>query len=212
MPESQTLLFIDDDAAYMAVANHVLSTHPECSFDIIWKRNGPDALEELRTNPGIDMIILDYYVQDLSGFNILKHIKDEKIAIPVVLLTSQREFQLAIEALRYGVEDYILKDDSVGVLLPRTILTLLERAKLKRQIAEQQKADLIARKQTDAVHELVVTVCHEFNNPLAAVKISTDILMRQWLSEDERAVIKALDGNISAVESEIQRLRDISFE
>jgi DNA-binding response OmpR family regulator len=212
MSESRTLLFIDDDAAYMAVANHVLGTYPEKQFHVIWKRTGQEALEELKANPGIDMIILDYYLQDLSGFNILRHIRDENISVPIVLLTSQREFQLAIEALRYGVEDYLLKDDSVGLLLPRTILNLLERATLKRQISEQQRADLITRKQTDAIRELVVTVCHEFNNPLAAIKISTDILMRQWLSEEERELIKTLDGNISKVEREIQHLRNISFE
>jgi hypothetical protein len=58
----------------------------------------------------------------------------------------------------------------------------------------------------------VVTVCHEFNNPLAAIKISTDILLRQTLSEDETRMVNEIDRNIILVEKEISRLRDMNFE
>jgi len=76
----------------------------------------------------------------------------------------------------------------------------------------QQKAELIAKKRTDAIKELVVTVCHEFNNPLAAIKISTDILLRQPLAPHEKKLVEALDNNIALVEKEITKLRDINFE
>jgi signal transduction histidine kinase len=91
-------------------------------------------------------------------------------------------------------------------------VNILDRVHLKQRIAQQQHADLIARKQTDAIKELVVTVCHEFNNPLAAIKISTDILRRNKLSADDARRVAALDSGISTVEREINRLRDINFE
>ncbi|MEO8168379.1 MAG: hypothetical protein ABI623_09030, partial [bacterium] len=71
---------------------------------------------------------------------------------------------------------------------------------------------LIARKRTDAIKELVVTVCNEFNNPLAAIKISTDILLRQQLAPNEKKLVEDLDDNIAVVEKEITKLRDINFE
>jgi signal transduction histidine kinase len=127
-------------------------------------------------------------------------------------LTSNRDFRLAIEAMKYGVEDYLVKDEAVDSVLPRTIVNILERVRLRTQIAEQAKADLIAKKRTEAIKELIVTVCHEFNNPLAAIKISADILLRQELSVGERALIEDLDRNIGMVEKEINRLRDIDFD
>jgi signal transduction histidine kinase len=114
--------------------------------------------------------------------------------------------------MKYGVEDYLVKEDAVDSVLPRTIVNILERVTLKRQIAEKGKEELIAEKRTEAIKELVVTVCHEFNNPLAAVKISTDILMRQPLPENQKALVQAIDNGISLVEAEITRLRDINFE
>ncbi len=212
MDHPTSLLFVDDDAAYMAVAQHVLSSYTGAIFSVAWKQNADDALKELHENPKIEMVILDNYLPPAGGFELLKQMRARNINTPVVLLTSQREFQIAIEALRYGVEDYLLKDDAVGTLLPRTIINVLERSRLKRQILEQEKADLIAKKQTDAVKELVVTICHEFNNPLAAIKISTDIMMRQWLSDEERTHVAILDGSISRIEKGIQKLRMINFD
>jgi signal transduction histidine kinase len=114
--------------------------------------------------------------------------------------------------MKYGVEDYLLKDEAVDSVLPRTIINILERVGLKRRIAEQVKTDLIAQKQTEAIKALVVTVCHEFNNPLAAIKISTDILLRKELGQEEKALIAGLNDSIELVEKEINRLRDINFE
>lgn len=207
-----TLLFVDIDEAYVAVARHVLQTAPDGPFAVVWKNNGPDGLAELESNHAIDLLVLDHYVSESTGFDFLQRLKDRQIDVPVILLTSQREFHLAVEALRFGVEEYMLKEDAVGPLLAKTVLNVLERTRLRKQVMDQEKTDLLEKKRTDAIHELVVTICHEFNNPLAAIKISTDILSRQWLSDGERRLIRDLDESISVIEGEIQKLRDLSVD
>jgi len=59
---------------------------------------------------------------------------------------------------------------------------------------------------------LVVTVCHEFNNPLAAIKISADLIRRQALNDEERNLLKTFEQNFQKIETEVKRLRDFSFE
>jgi DNA-binding NarL/FixJ family response regulator len=206
------LLFIDDDPSYMAVAQHLLSKYQGKRFNIQWKQDGVSALELLEKNTPIDMLLVDYYLPEMNGLDVTKAIRERNLDIPIIFLTSNRDFRLAIEVMKYGVEDYIVKDEAVDSVLPRTIINIMERVRLKKKIAEQQKSELIVQKKTDAIRELVVTVCHEFNNPLAAIKISTDILQRQSLGDREKEVIKELDRNIGLVEKEINRLRDISFE
>ena len=160
----------------------------------------------------MDLLVIDYFLPEMNGLQLTQQIRARKIDIPIIFLTSNRDFRLAIEVMKYGVEDYLIKDEAVDSVLPRTIMNILERVHLKRQIATQAKTDLIARKRTDAIKELVVTVCHEFNNPLAAIKISTDILLRQTLGEEERKLIQTIDAQIGLVEREISRLRDLNFE
>lgn len=211
-PETINLLFIDDDTGYMAVAQQLLAKYTGKKFNILWKQDGKSALEELQNNPSIDLTLVDYYLPEANGLEVIRTIREHKIEVPIIFLTSNRDFRLAIEAMKYGIEDFMVKDEAVDSVLPRTIVNILERVYLKQRIAEQKKADLIAKKRTDAIKELVVTVCHEFNNPLAAMKISTDILTRQNLAPEEMQLVKDLDHNISLIEKEITKLRDINFE
>ena len=206
------ILFVDDDRGFMATAQQLLLKNQGSRFSITWAHNGRSALEELEKNPKIQLILIDYYLPEVNGLDVIREMRQKQISLPIILLTSQRDFRLAIEAIKYEVEDYIVKDEAIESVLPRAILNILERVQLKQQIAEQLRADLIAKKRTEAIKELVVTVCHEFNNPLAAIKISADIIARQTLSEETRARVKELDRNIGLVEAEITRLRDINFE
>lgn len=211
-PEVINLLFVDDDTGYMGIAQHLLSKYQGKKFNVIWKQDGKAAIEEIEKNTSIDMLLIDYYLPEINGLDVTKTIRAKHIDVPIIFLTSNRDFRLAIEVMKYGVEDYVVKDDAVDSVLPRTIINILERVYLKRKIAAKLKTELIARKRTDAIKELVVTVCHEFNNPLAAIKISADILMRQQLSGEEKQLVEELDNNIALVEKEITKLRDLNFE
>jgi DNA-binding NtrC family response regulator len=206
------ILFIDDDPGYMAVAQHLLSKYQARRFLITWKQDARSGIAYLAQKPQLDLLVLDYFLPDQNGLELVRQIRDAQFEIPIIFLTSNRDFRLAIEVMKYGVEDYLVKDDAVDSVLPRTIINILERVKLKRQIAEQQKTGLIARRRTEAIKELVVTVCHEFNNPLAAIKISTDILARQSLEPSELTLVQTLDQHIVNMEREISRLRDLNFE
>ena len=211
-PETINLLIVDDDEKYFALAAHLFSKYQGRKFNLIWKQEGTTALEELGQNKNIDIMLIDYYLPEMNGLDVTKTIRERKIEIPIIFLTSNRDFRLAIEVMKYGVEDYLVKDEAIDSVLPRMVVNVLERVILKRKITEQQKTEFIARRRTEAIKELVVTVCHEFNNPLAAMKISADILSRQNLSETERVHIKEIDGSIGQIEKEITKLRDLNFE
>lgn len=211
-PDVINILFVDSDTSYMAVAQYHLSRFQGKKFNVVWKQDGSAAIEELKTNPALHLAVIAYYLPEVNGLEVTKAIREQNIDIPIIFLTSSKDFDLAIEVMRLGVEDYLIKDEAVESVLPRTIINILERVLLKRKIAMQQKAELIARKRTEAIKELVVTVCHEFNNPLAAIKISTDILLRQQLPPNEKKLVEELDNHIALVEKEISKLRDINFE
>jgi response regulator of citrate/malate metabolism len=206
------LLFVDDDVAYMAIARHLLSKYQGLRFHVTWKQDAATALAYLSTEPECDLIVVDYFLPETNGLELTRQIRARNIDTPIIFLTSNRDFRLAIEVMKYGVEDYLIKDEAVDSVLPRDILNILERVRLKRRIADEKKDALIAEKRTDAIRALVVTVCHEFNNPLAAIKISTDILLRQTLSDEETRLVRSIDENIILVEREISRLRDMNFE
>jgi signal transduction histidine kinase len=111
--------------------------------------------------------------------------------------------------MKYNVEDYLIKDETVGTILPRAILTVLERDKIKKQIQRMEKEKVLSEKKADAIRELIVTICHEFNNPLAAIKISSDIISKQNMPEEVKTILQQLNFNLSKIEKEITTLRDL---
>jgi len=68
----------------------------------------------------------------------------------------------------------------------------------------------MAESRAQAIRELVVTVCHEFN-PLAAVKISSiSCNVKLWKSHSQSD--ESFENHFNTIDSEIKRLRDLNFE
>ncbi len=209
--EQINVLLVDDDAAYASLSHHLMNRFPNKKFNILWKENGDSALKELKTNQQIDIILVDYNIPGKNGLEIIKEIRRENIFTPIILLTSVKNFKVAIEAMKYEVEDYLVKEEAVDTLLPRTILTVLERVKIKKQIAKAEKEKIISGKKAEAIRELIVAICHEFNNPLAAIKISTDIIARRDISPEMNEILSHLVNKLNFIEKEIATLRDLDI-
>jgi PAS domain S-box-containing protein len=79
-----------------------------------------EALESLQAGPGqFDLVVIDYRLPGISGLHFCKTLLEQGIPLPLVLLTGQGSQQLAVDALKIGVEDYIVKDvdyDYLGLL------------------------------------------------------------------------------------------------
>lgn len=209
--EHINVLLVDDDAAYAALSQHMMDRFPNKKFNIVWKENGDTALQELKTNRNINIVLVDYNIPDKNGLEIIKEIREEKISTPIILLTSSKNFKVAVEAMKYDVEDYLVKEEAVDTLLPRAILAVLERVKIKKQIESAGKEKILSKKKAEAIRELIVTICHEFNNPLAAIKISTDIITRQNISPEIKEILNQLVNKLNVIEKEIATLRDLDI-
>lgn len=79
--------------------------------DITHFSNGNDCLDNLHQNP--DIIFLDHDMGDLSGFEVLKKIKRQNPNIYVVMVSGQENIMIAVDALKHGAFDYVVKDNAV---------------------------------------------------------------------------------------------------
>lgn len=205
-----TILLIDDDPSYVSVLEHQLRDYPGKQFKFSWVNDGDQAVEIMKNGKPVDLIILDYYLTNSNGIETTKKIIGSGFSIPIIFLTSNKDFRLAVEAMKYGSEDYLVKEELTDTILAKTILNTIERFHLHQQMKEMQKERLFSERTAEAIQELVVTMCHEFNNPLAAIKISADILSRQNITQDERSLLENLNKNITSLEQQIIKLRDLN--
>ena len=205
------VLLVDDDADYASVAKSYLQSFNGHTFNLTWMEDGARALSLLQSPNDIHIILMDYYLRSGNGLDVLREVRDAGVDLPVIMLTGGKDFRIAVEAMRYGVSDYLVKEEAVDSLFPRSIVNALEQNQLKSRVSTAEKNRLISRRKTEAVQELVVTMCHEFNNPLAAIKISTDILTRQTKTPEVKALLAELNRNIIDLEKQIIKLRDLNI-
>ena len=202
------ILLVDDDAEYALIIKHYLRSFQNKKFSLEWVNSGELALAFIKEHPEIEVILMDYYLPNKNGVEIIKQLFETQVAIPIILLTSNKDFRVAIEAMKYGVEDYLLKEEMIETTLPRAMVNVLDRVQLKKRIKDAENR----KNASEAIQELIVTMCHEFNNPLAAIKISTDILSRQQVPGEEKELLTKLNVNISLLEKQIIKLRDITAQ
>lgn len=206
------ILIVDDDPAFAKVVRTILQLYRQRTFITIWKESVESALAEIAQNQEIDVILTDYYFPTSNGLEFCLQLNQNDRSIPIIFLTSARDLKLAVEAMKLGVEDFLVKDDIDQTHLPRTIISILDRLYLRKHKQAVEKRLAMAENRAEAIRELVVTVCHEFNNPLAAVKISFDLMERQIQDAISHEVIKDFENSFNKIDSEIRRLRDLNFE
>lgn len=99
------LFLVDDDTFNLQLTKKFIENLGY--IDIKAFNNGTDCLNNLTLKPNV--IILDHNMDDISGFEVLKKIKRFDPNIYVVMLSGQESMETAVDSLKYGAFDYIIK-------------------------------------------------------------------------------------------------------
>ena len=137
---SRKILLIEDnkgDARLLEEMMHDTGTTP---FTIIWADRLSSGLKYLKRG-GIHLVLLDLGLPDSDGFDTFKAIKESAPDVPIIVMTGLNDEKMAIDAVREGAQDYLVKGQVEGNLLIRAMRYAGERKKLE---AEREKliADL----------------------------------------------------------------------
>src|ERR671916_2605435 len=111
----ETILLVDDDAALLEVMSIVLSSE---GYRVVTAADGAEALKEVGREAGLDLVVLDVMLPRISGFEVLKKIR-EKSDVPVVMLTAKSQSVDKVVGLELGADDYITKPFDTKELLAR---------------------------------------------------------------------------------------------
>lgn len=153
MASKRTLVYlVDDDDMYLKTAVHTLSQNR--SFDIKSFTSGEKALEAAKiAKRKPNVIVLDYFLNTeessaISGLEILKQVKQEKINTEVIMLSGQENIDVAVNSVKYGAYDYVVKNKSAFIRVQNDI----------KRISSQQVKDSESKKLRSFVMVLILLV------------------------------------------------------
>lgn len=144
------VLIIDDEPSLRHTLTRLMQA---AGYQVTAVEDGQEALTVLE-KPAFDLVFLDIHLPGVNGLEILRAIRKESPQLPVILLTGNASLQSALEALRLGATDYLLKPIDPEVLVARTRIILQEQTlERRRREIEEQIALLQAELQTLKVPE-----------------------------------------------------------
>lgn len=129
------ILIIDDEATLRQTLARILQ---RVGFEVTTAVNGKDGLT-LVNEHSFDLIYLDIRMPDMSGLDLLRTIHTKFPDLPIILFTAQPDVNSAVEALRRGATDYLLKPLNPQTVIDRTqsILEHKQKERRKREIQRQ---------------------------------------------------------------------------
>jgi two-component system response regulator HydG len=125
------ILIIDDEINIGLLLSKFLT---KSGFEVSNTTSGFGALEILN-NKKFDLILCDYRLDDTDGREILKHVKENYPATGVIIITGYSDIKLAVELIKLGAYDYIVKP-----LYPDEILNTINKALETQQILKKNKS------------------------------------------------------------------------
>ena len=134
------IMLVDDEKPFVETMVKRLSKR---EYRIITAFSGEEALEALKTNRNVDVVILDVKMPGMDGIECLGKIREAFPLIEVLMLTGHATVESAIDGMRYGAFDYLKKPADIEDLLAKV------------EAAAEKKRERVQKIQDAAVKEAV---------------------------------------------------------
>lgn len=196
------ILVVEDDAL---LGDAIQAGLKQSGYAVDWMRDGVSAEQALATEP-YAAVVLDIGLPRLSGLEVLRHLRDRKAPVPVLILTAMDAVDDRIKGLDAGADDYLVKPFDMGELAAR-LRALIRRASGKTEpLLEAAGVRLDPASHRVLYHDQPVELSSKEFAVLHALMLNVGrVLSRAQLEEQLYAWGDEIESN--AVEVHIHHLR-----
>ncbi len=137
------VLLVDDEAPFVEALAKRLDKR---GVTVTAAFSGPEALQKLQEDSRVDVVVLDVKMPGMDGLDTLKAIKSSYPLIEVVMLTGHATVESAIEGMKLGALDYLMKPCEMDILLTKLQEAKNKKSKQEEKIAEARAMNIALRR------------------------------------------------------------------
>jgi DNA-binding NtrC family response regulator len=137
------VLLVDDEAPFIETLAKRLSKR---ELTILTAFSGAEALQKLDSEASIDIVVLDVKMPGMDGIETLKAIKNIHPLVEVIMLTGHATVESAIEGMKLGALDYLMKPCDIEVLMVKVQDAKAKKDKQEQKIAEARALHIALRR------------------------------------------------------------------
>ncbi|MBD0385317.1 MAG: hybrid sensor histidine kinase/response regulator [Nostoc sp. C3-bin3] len=215
---SVKILLIEDNLASARLLQEFLTQAQSQEFTLVHVTRLGEALQEL-SQSNYDVILLDLTLPDSQGLSSLPPLIGQAPSIPIVVLTNTNDEELAIEAVRQGAQDYLVKRQVNVDVLVRSLRYAIERKQVLESLrtvnetlqtrVEERTAELVkANELNQFKSEFVSMLSHDIRNPLNTILLAAGLLQNQ----DERLTKEKKLNHLQMIRSAIKNMAKLLDE
>lgn len=186
------MLIVEDDENQLFIIEDSLR---KMGFPVIGVGLGKNAIEQYRRNPGA-LIILDYNLPDMTGIDVIDELTKEYTSVDFITMTAYGNEKVAVEMMKRGARDYIVKDANFLDFLPSVIANNANRLMVEYKLRKSEEALLETR---EMYYDL-------FENSMDAIYVSSKDGKLQAFNKSMEKLL-----SYSKEELESLNLRDIYY-
>lgn len=189
---SRTVLIVDDSLEDCELYRRYLQRDRNYSYTILEASLGRQGLE-LWQQQRPDLVLLDYRLPDLDGLEFLAQLPCLPLqpCLPVILMTSQGNERIAVQAMKAGAQDYLIKGQITPEALHLAVSGAIETVKIRTELHQRIERERIVGRITQQIHQSL---------DLERILQTTVTEVRQFLNTDRVLVFQLQpDGNGTVV-------------
>jgi signal transduction histidine kinase len=178
------VLLIEDSPSDAVLLEESLNNGNHGRFEITHVERLADGLERLR-NAKFDVLLLDLSLPDSSGRDTFLYARAEAPQLPIIVMTGDADEAVGLDALRQGIQDYLIKGQAFGRQTSRSIRYAIERKQLEMALQrERDQLELRVRERTAELSEANQVMQSEITRRQEAEDARKQVLRRLNVAEE----------------------------
>lgn len=131
------ILIVEDD---FGITDLVADSLNEIGLETSIAFSGTSAIEQIKAEK-FDLILLDYSLPDMTGRDLINHLKRHKITVPpFIVSTGQGDERIAVEMMKLGAHDYLTKDAAFFTRIPDVVTRAINDFKIEDKLIAAEEA------------------------------------------------------------------------